>query len=113
DQPDITEVPIEKAEWILCIATHGAGEYADSIFPFMQALTDQKTNLSTIQYALIGIGDSSYDTFNQAGQDAQNLLTRLGARARYEPLTIDMLTEVDPEGVAINWLDQWKDQRAL
>lgn len=113
DQPDITEVATQNAKWIACIATHGAGEYADSIFPFMQTLDEQNTELSTVQYALIGIGDSSYDTFNQAGHDAQNLFTRLGARKLCEPLMIDMLTEVDPEGVAIAWLDQWSDQRAL
>lgn len=112
DQPNDTEVPMENAHWLLCIATHGAGEYADSIYPFMQSLTDNRPDLSSIHYALIGIGDSSYDTFCQAAQDADALLTGLGATRICESLTIDMFNELDPEANAVEWLSHWKAARS-
>lgn len=111
DQPVFKEVPMENSAWLVCIATHGAGEYADSIFPLMAALSEEKPDLSTVRFALIGVGDSSYDTFNQAGQDAYQLLTLLKAAPFVEPLTIDMFNEVDPEGLALNWLTTWENQR--
>ena len=48
---------------ILCIATHGAGEYADSIAPFMETLQREQPLLSALKFAIIAVGDSSYDTF--------------------------------------------------
>ncbi|MCL5255398.1 MAG: flavodoxin domain-containing protein [Gammaproteobacteria bacterium] len=70
DQPAFDDVPQTDCLWLLCIATHGAGEYADSIAPFMEAVQQHKPNLSAIKVALIAVGDSSYDTFCQAGRDA-------------------------------------------
>ncbi|WP_194756551.1 flavodoxin domain-containing protein [Aliidiomarina indica] len=112
DQPDLTEVPTENALWLCCMATHGAGEYADSIYPFMQSLSDQRPALEGVRYALIGIGDSSYDTFCQAAQDADALFSGLGATRICDSLTIDMLNDLDPEANAVKWLDTWQSARS-
>ena len=111
DQPELADVPISECLWLLCIATHGAGEYADSIAPFMEALQQQQPDLSGLQFAIIAVGDPSYDTFCQAGRDAEALLLERNAAMITEPLTIDMLLELDPEAAALTWLETWRSQR--
>lgn len=111
DQPELADVPISECLWLLCIATHGAGEYADSIAPFMETLQQQQPDLSGLQFAVIAVGDSSYDTFCQAGRDAEALLLERNATMITEPLTIDMLLELDPESAALTWLETWRSQR--
>lgn len=110
DQPEITEVPLQNTQWLLCIATHGAGEYAESIIDFMQDLADQRPDLKSVRCAIVSVGDSSYDTFCQAGIDAQALLNELNAELIGEPLEIDMMLDLDPEASAKNWIKNILDQ---
>lgn len=112
DQPDYANVPQSDCLWLLCIATHGAGEYADSIAPLMETLQREQPLLSALKFAIIAVGDSSYDTFCQAGRDAESLLLELSAQQIAEPLTIDMLLELDPESTASDWLESWRSQRS-
>lgn len=109
DQPELSEVPTSNTLWLVCVATHGAGEYADSIAGFMEDLASTRPDLSSVKIALIAVGDSSYDTFCQAGTDAENLLNTLGARFISNKLTIDMQTDPDPEQTALNWLNTIDD----
>lgn len=106
DVPSVDEVPIENTTWLICLATHGAGEFAESIAEFMEDLNQQRPSLSNVNYALIAVGDSSYDTFCQAGIDAEKLLNDLKATPLIDRLDIDMATEMDPEGQAQAWLEK-------
>ena len=110
DQPDSTEVPMQNACWLLCVATHGAGEYAESILDFMDALNAQRPDLSSVRCAIVSVGDSSYDTFCQAGIDAQQLLENLNVQLIGKRLDIDMMVDLDPEATANAWIDKISDQ---
>lgn len=103
DAPAWHEVNADNP-WLLCISTHGAGEYAESIASFMDELASQQPDLSGLRYALISVGDSSYDTFCQAGSDANTLLQALGAQPISPLLTIDMMLDMHPENTAKHWL---------
>lgn len=108
DQPELAEVPTSNsAHWLLCMATHGAGEYAESIIGLMEALTTTQPDLSAVKVAIVAIGDSSYDTFCKAGIDAEAIILELNAQLIAPTLTIDMFNELDPEAKAISWLNQW------
>lgn len=107
DQPELAEVPIHHTTWLICAATHGAGEHAESLIDFIAQLTAQQPQLTTVNYALIQVGDSSYDTFCSSGQAIHELLQSLGAQPVVEPLTIDMLHADDPEQMGIDWLKNW------
>jgi len=106
DLPSLAEVAHDQP-WLLCIATHGAGEYAESIAAFMEHLATQQPNLHAIQYAIVAVGDSSYDTFCKAGTDADTLLKFLGAKPVTELLTIDMMLDPEPERTAKEWLKKF------
>lgn len=73
NQPNMSEIPA-KGTWLIITSTHGAGEYPDNIQPFIQALQNTPPNTSALRYAVVAIGDSSYDTFCAAGKHAYQLL---------------------------------------
>lgn len=93
-----------KQSLLLCIATHGAGEYAESIAEFMEQLEKKQPDLSHLKYALVAIGDSSYDTYCSAGIEANKLMQTLGAKELFPFLQIDMQLNDQPEITALDWL---------
>lgn len=110
DQPQLHEVPFQQCTWLICVATHGAGEYAESIDQFFQDLAAQQPSLANVRAAILSIGDSSYDTFCQAGIDAEALLRKLDANLICDRLDIDMLNDLDPEATATQWLNHNMDR---
>ncbi|MBE3670435.1 FMN-binding protein MioC [Vibrio navarrensis] len=103
NQPELNEIA-NQGIWLIITSTHGAGEYPDNIQPFIAALQNTPPKMSEVRYAVIAIGDSSYDTFCAAGQHAHHLLQDIGATPITECLTIDVLEHTVPEDAAENWL---------
>lgn len=103
NQPSFDEIP-HSGLWMIVTSTHGAGEFPDNIQPFIAALKTQSPNLSDVRFAVVAIGDSSYDTFCAAGQDAYELMETLNANAVSDCFTIDVLETPVPEDAAEEWL---------
>ncbi|GAK87194.1 flavoprotein MioC [Vibrio ponticus] len=59
--------------------------------------------MSEVKYAVIAIGDSSYDTFCAAGKHAYDLLEDIGATPICDVFTIDVLAHSVPEDAAEAW----------
>lgn len=95
--------------WLVVCSTHGAGELPDNIKPFAQQLIDQQPDLSSLKYAIIGLGDSSYDTFCAAAKNLDQQLHSLGAIRLGERLDIDVSQDPVPEDPAEQWLETWKN----
>ncbi|MDD1784033.1 FMN-binding protein MioC [Enterovibrio sp. ZSDZ35] len=91
---------------LLITSTHGAGDYPENLAPTMEELADKAPNLSHLSFAVIGIGDSSYDTFCEAGKNADSLLKKLGATPLIERLDIDISENPLPEEPAEVWLSK-------
>ncbi len=92
--------------WLIITSTHGAGDYPDNIQPFMAALKSTPPNMSQVKFAVIAIGDSSYDTFCAAGKDAQHTLLDIGGTELCPMLEIDVLDTPVAEDAAEQWLQQ-------
>lgn len=105
NQPEINEIE-NSGTWLIITSTHGAGEYPDNIQPFIAALQNTPPKMSDVKFAVIAIGDSSYDTFCAAGKHAYALLQDIGATALADCLTIDILNQSVPEDAAENWLEE-------
>lgn len=103
NQPDINDIE-NKGTWLVITSTHGAGEYPDNIQPFISALQNTPPKMSEVRYAVIAIGDSSYDTFCAAGKHAHDFLEDIGAAPITDCLTIDVLNHSVPEDAAETWL---------
>jgi len=108
--PNFSEIPHKDQFWLVCTSTHGAGDYPDNIQAFAQALEQSKQVTEETSFAVIGVGDSSYDTFCQAAKNIENLLLSKGYNKKIDLLTLDMLQEIDPEEEAQQWIIHNKDQ---
>jgi MioC protein len=100
-QPDFDSLP-QQGTWLICSSTHGAGDLPDNIQPFADALKD--TELKDIQFLTIGLGDTSYDTFCQAGKTLFKLMLDAKAQPLAELFCIDVLEHTVPEEPAALWL---------
>lgn len=92
---------LAKATHLIIIAsTHGEGEAPDDAIELHEFLQSKKApNLSHLKYAVIGLGDSSYEFFCQTAKDFDSYLNKLGAESVLERLDCD----VDYEAQAAQW----------
>ncbi len=103
NQPALEEVAVEGT-WIIVTSTHGAGDYPDNIQPFIKALQNTPPNTKQLKFAVVAVGDSSYDTFCAAGKHAYALLEDIGATPISDCFTIDVQEHPVPEDAAEEWL---------
>lgn len=99
---DIEIADIATMAYLLVItSTYGEGEMPDNAQMLWDAInSDKAPDLNKIQYAVLALGDTSYDLFCQAGKDWDNRLEKLGAKRLYERVDCD----VDYEESAENWI---------
>lgn len=99
----------KPSTWLICTSTHGAGDFPDNIQTFIEDLKNCGQDLSSINFMIIAVGDSSYDTFCKAGFEINKLLITKGCKDILTIKTLDMSQEIDPEDLAQLWLSQNKD----
>jgi MioC protein len=99
----------EKPNWLICTSTHGAGDFPDNIQAFVSDLKNCEQDLSSINFMIIAIGDSNYDTFCKAGKNISNLLKTKGCKELIDIKMLDMSQDIDPEELAQEWLMLKKD----
>ena len=92
---------------LVVTSTHGAGDIPDNLQPFAEELAHQQPDLSSFLFAVVGLGDSNYDTFCEAGKKMEQLLDRCGAMALGERFDIDVTQHEIPEDAADLWLSRW------
>lgn len=64
---------------IVVTSTYGDGEMPMTAIPFHEALSAARPDLSSLRFAAFGLGDSVYDTYNNAIDVFVELMTELGA----------------------------------
>lgn len=109
NQPEYNNIP-QQGTWLVVTSTHGAGDFPDNIQPLINALTQESPDLSALRYAVIALGDSSYDTFCCAGKSVHSQLKKLGAQPISDCFTIDVLETPVPEDAAEEWFNDHSDQ---
>lgn len=100
-QPDLQAIPT-KSIWIICTSTHGAGDLPDNIQAFAKQLADVK--LPMVKAYVIGLGDSSYDTFCFGAATIEKLLSNAQCTLAEPVHTIDVLQHPIPEDKAVEWI---------
>lgn len=100
-EPDLANID-QNQTWCVITSTHGAGELPENIQNFAQQLTEITLSNKCI---VIGLGDTSYDTFCQGSIIIQERLQTAGSTLITEPLHIDVIHHPVPEEFALEWLE--------
>jgi sulfite reductase (NADPH) flavoprotein alpha-component len=88
---------------VVVISTQGEGEPPESAHELFKFLKSRKTpQLDGLQYAVFGLGDSSYEFFNRAAKELDALLQATGAEALLARIDAD----VDFQPLSAEWQTQ-------
>ncbi|OOF36662.1 FMN-binding protein MioC [Rodentibacter heidelbergensis] len=90
--------------WLIVTSTHGAGEIPYNLRPLFDQIAQSHLDLSHLRFAIVGLGNSDYDTFCYATNHIENILEQKGAVKLCETLKIDVLHVEDPESHSEQWL---------
>ncbi|MCO7226881.1 assimilatory sulfite reductase (NADPH) flavoprotein subunit [Pleionea sp. CnH1-48] len=89
------------------VSTHGEGEPPDDALPLHEFLFGKKApDLSHVKFAVLALGDSSYEFFCKTGQDFDERFSELGAQRLFERVDCD----VDYRSQAKAWSGQVVEQ---
>ncbi len=72
---------LEKESLVLFVmSTQGEGEFPQNAIPFYEKLKASNANLNKVSFAVLGLGDSSYPLFSNAGILLDEVLAEKGAK---------------------------------
>jgi sulfite reductase (NADPH) flavoprotein alpha-component len=99
---------LSKARMVLIVvSTHGDGEPPESAFALHSFLMAPRApRLDALQYAVLGLGDSSYEHFCRTAQDFDRRLAELGAKRVLPLRCCDVDYETDAESWRTDALDR-------
>ncbi|MHA2940389.1 assimilatory sulfite reductase (NADPH) flavoprotein subunit [Vibrio sp. RC27] len=104
DASDYKGKDLAKETHVVIVAsTNGEGEAPDNAIALHEFLQSKKApKLDSLKYAVIGLGDSSYEFFCQTGKDFDAFLSKQGATELLDRVDCD----VDYEETAAEWRKQ-------
>ncbi len=98
------EMLMEYPHLILATSTWGDGELPDNALDFYETLLALAPDLSHLQYAILALGDHTYDPyFCKAAEIFQDILHQFGARQSQAPYEIDAGPTKDDIRGACEW----------
>jgi MioC protein len=98
---------------IFITSTYGDGELPMTTAPFHEALVAAKPDLGSLRFAAFGLGDRTYDTYNNAITVLASTLVDLGATqvgdvGRHDASGAESYTDT-----AVAWVSQLLDSAAI
>ncbi|HDX8361122.1 TPA: assimilatory sulfite reductase (NADPH) flavoprotein subunit [Aeromonas veronii] len=93
----------KESHLLVVVSTYGEGEPPESAVDLFEQLKKGKIGkLDELKFAVLGLGDSSYEFFCQTGKDFDDFLAKAGAERVYELASLD----VDYQDAAKAWGEQ-------
>ncbi|MDM5085301.1 assimilatory sulfite reductase (NADPH) flavoprotein subunit [Aeromonas rivipollensis] len=93
----------KESHLLLVVSTYGEGEPPESAVDLFEQLKKGKIGkLEGLKFAVLGLGDSSYEFFCQTGKDFDGFLSKAGAERIHELASLD----VDYQEAAKSWGEQ-------
>lgn len=106
--PDLNTLSLQSDQiWLICLSTHGAGDYPENFKPFVEQLQQVNAPLNSVRYGIVGIGDSNYDTYCEAAKNIDFILEEMGAVRLGDRLEIDITKHPIPEDYVLEWIPLW------
>lgn len=107
-QPSATDLVRDPEEVLLfCTSNTGSGDLPGNLQLLYRQLVSEYPAIAGRRYGLINLGDSSYMTFGDAGQQLDEALADLGAQRLGEALLLDASSGDEPGPKACDWTKQW------
>uniref|UniRef100_A0A8R1DSH1 NADPH--cytochrome P450 reductase n=1 Tax=Caenorhabditis japonica TaxID=281687 RepID=A0A8R1DSH1_CAEJA len=75
---------VEDALLVLCIATYGEGDPTDNAVTLVEYLNGGDCDLSGVRFAVFGLGNKTYEHFNEIGKQMDKQLEKLGAKRIFQ-----------------------------
>ncbi|NKF28119.1 nitric oxide synthase [Pseudomonas sp. BGM005] len=91
------------ANVVVITSTYGEGELPETTAPFIEALQQSTPDLSALNFAAFGLGDSTYKKYNNAIDVVVNHLVDLGARQVGVTGRHDAASGISVTTVATEW----------
>ncbi|BDA16997.1 sulfite reductase [NADPH] flavoprotein alpha-component [Aeromonas caviae] len=93
----------KESHLLVVVSTYGEGEPPESAVDLFEQLKKGKVGkLEGLKFAVLGLGDSSYEFFCQTGKDFDGFLAKAGAERIHELASLD----VDYQDAAKTWGEQ-------
>ncbi|WP_421262121.1 assimilatory sulfite reductase (NADPH) flavoprotein subunit [Aeromonas jandaei] len=93
----------KESHLLVIVSTYGEGEPPESVVELHDQLKKSKIGkLEGLKFAVLGLGDSSYEFFCQTGKDFDDFLAKAGAERIHELASLD----VDYQDAARSWGEQ-------
>lgn len=93
----------KESHLLVVVSTYGEGEPPESAVDLFEQLKKGKIGkLEGLKFAVLGLGDSSYEFFCQTGKDFDDFLSKAGAERIHELASLD----VDYQEAASAWGEQ-------
>lgn len=112
DKYDIHSL-IDEVFVVFVCSTTGQGDEPDNMKAFWKFLLRKglpPDSLATLNCAVLGLGDSSYEKFNFVAKRLNKRLQQLGANILTPVGLCDDQHDLGPSAVYINWIDNlWKE----
>ncbi|MEM9354679.1 MAG: flavodoxin domain-containing protein [Pseudomonadota bacterium] len=92
--------------YVIVSSTFGMGDVPNTAQTFLDKLTENRPDLSAVQFAVFGLGDQSFgETYNQGSEKLMAALLAcdakmIGERGLYDSAASDE----SPEDIAVPWL---------
>ncbi len=96
--------------WLFVTSTTGQGDFPPNLVPLFEALRETCPPIPQVRYALVALGDSSYEHFCGAGRQLDEQLQELQAQPVTERLQVDATDTLEPEVPALEWLKGWMEK---
>jgi len=112
DDFEVEQLPVVDFA-IFITSTYGDGELPMTTAPFHDALVAARPDLGSLRFAAFGLGDRTYDTYNNAISILASTLAELGAiqvgdTGRHDASGAESYTET-----AVAWVNQLLDSAPL
>ncbi|XP_021918682.1 NADPH--cytochrome P450 reductase isoform X2 [Zootermopsis nevadensis] len=79
---NLKDIPNSLA--VFCLATYGEGDPTDNAMEFYEWLQNGDTDLTGLNYAVFGLGNKTYEHYNEVAKYVDKRLDELGATRVYE-----------------------------
>jgi MioC protein len=113
DLTDVDVATLAPAHVLIVSSTYNEGDLPASAEPFVEALNSEGPDLTGLRFAAFGLGDSTYEHYNNGIEQLRQLLLGLGAEQVGETGKHDASSGTSPIDVAVAWATRTAEHFAL